>query len=92
MIAPLPFLTLTLPSFCEPLKIRAVPEAFAQARATGARRVVAASYVLAPGHFADVIARGGADVVTAPLAPDDAVARIVAERYLAAAGAVAHAA
>ena len=69
-----------------------IGDAVAHARATGARRVVAASYVLAPGHFADVISRGGADVVTAPLAPDDAVARIVAERYLAAAGALAHAA
>jgi sirohydrochlorin ferrochelatase len=57
----------------------------AAARARGAARVVVASYVLAPGYFADVIARGGADVATAPLAPDDRLAAIIAERYAAAA-------
>jgi hypothetical protein len=46
--------------------------------------VFAASYVLAPGHFAGVIAAAGADVVTEPLAPDDAVAAVVVERYRAA--------
>lgn len=54
------------------------------ARASGASRVFAASYVLAPGHFAGVIAAAGADVVTEPLAPDDAVAAVVVERYRAA--------
>lgn len=49
-----------------------------------APRVVAASYVLAPGYFSDVIMHSGADVVTATLAPDERVARLVAERYLAA--------
>ncbi|MFS0865899.1 sirohydrochlorin chelatase [Microbacterium sp. 179-B 1A2 NHS] len=62
-----------------------IGDAVERARADGAPRVVVASYVLAPGHFADVIARGGADVVTAPLAPHDAVAAVVVERYLAAA-------
>lgn len=61
-----------------------IAAAVAAARDAGATRVVAASYVLAPGFFADVIARAGADVVTAPLAPDDAVAAVVVERYLAA--------
>ncbi|MEU1970643.1 CbiX/SirB N-terminal domain-containing protein [Microbacterium sp. NPDC019599] len=56
-------------------------EAVAQARAAGARRVIAASYVLAPGHFAGVIAGSGADIVTAPLAPDLRIAAVVAERY-----------
>lgn len=37
------------------------------AREAGAGRVVIASYVLAPGHFAGLIASAGADVVTAPL-------------------------
>lgn len=69
-----------------------IADAVARARAGGARRVVSASYVLAPGHFADVIARGGADIVTDPLAPDDAVAAVVVERYLAAAGASVRAA
>ncbi|WP_405374338.1 MULTISPECIES: sirohydrochlorin chelatase [unclassified Microbacterium] len=53
------------------------------ARAAGASRVVAASYVLAPGHFADVISRAGADIATGPLAPHDAVAAVVVNRYLA---------
>lgn len=62
-----------------------IADAVAAARDDGAMRVVAASYVLAPGFFADVIARAGADAVTAPLAPDAAVATVVVERYLAAA-------
>ncbi|MDT3329247.1 MULTISPECIES: sirohydrochlorin chelatase [Microbacterium] len=61
-----------------------IDAAVSAARDAGARRVVAASYVLAPGFFADVIARAGADAVTTPLAPDAAVAAVVVERYLAA--------
>ena len=61
-----------------------ISEAVAQARVDGARRVIAASYVLAPGHFASVIADGGADIVTAPLAPDLRIAAVIAERYEAA--------
>lgn len=61
-----------------------IADAVAAARESGADRVVAASYVLAPGFFADVIARAGADVVTAPLAPDVRVAGVIAERYRAA--------
>lgn len=64
---------------------RRIADAVSQARAAGASRVVAASYVLAPGYFADVIAAAGADAVTEPLAPDPRIAMIVAERYLAAA-------
>lgn len=45
-------------------------------------RVVAASYVLAPGFFADVVARAGADATTDPLALDPRMAQLVAERYL----------
>lgn len=60
-----------------------IPDAVAAARAAGARRVVAASYVLAPGHFANLVSGAGADVVTAPLAPDERVARVVAERFRA---------
>lgn len=56
----------------------------AAARAHGADRVVVASYVLAPGHFADVIARAGGDVATSPLAPDERVAALIAERFAAA--------
>lgn len=49
-------------------------------------RVVVATYLLAPGFFADLAARSGADVVTAPLllpdeSPADALVDIVLERY-----------
>ncbi|MDD7944165.1 CbiX/SirB N-terminal domain-containing protein [Microbacterium sp. NE2HP2] len=60
-----------------------IDAAVAAARSAGATRVFAASYVLAPGHFAGVIAGAGADVVTDPLAPDEAVAAVVVERYRA---------
>jgi len=69
-----------------------IGEAVSAARDRGARRVVAASYVLAPGFFADVIGRAGADLVTDPLAPDDAVAAVIVERYLDAVASVARAA
>ncbi|WP_203135361.1 sirohydrochlorin chelatase [Microbacterium sp. JZ31] len=65
-----------------------IPAAVSAARAAGARRVVAASYVLAPGYFANEIAASGADVVTAPLGADERVARVIAERYRAALPAV----
>jgi sirohydrochlorin ferrochelatase len=60
-----------------------VAEAVAAARAglTGSGRVVAASYLLAPGFFHDRVARAGADVVTAPLAPDDRLVDVVLDRY-----------
>ncbi|MGO1236296.1 MAG: sirohydrochlorin chelatase [Microbacterium gubbeenense] len=59
-------------------------DAVSAARAAGARQVVVASYVLAPGHFADLVAAAGADAVTAPVGTDPRVAEIVAERYRAA--------
>ncbi|MDJ1113151.1 sirohydrochlorin chelatase [Microbacterium dauci] len=65
-----------------------IGDAVEQARAGGAQRVIAASYVLAPGFFADLIASAGADIVTEPLAPDDAVAAVVVDRYRAAVGAL----
>lgn len=50
-----------------------------------AARVVVASYVLAPGHFADRIAAAGADVTTAPLLADEAgvvaIARVALRHY-----------
>lgn len=60
-----------------------VAEAVAAARAglAGAGRVVAASYLLAPGFFHDRVVRAGADVVTAPLAPDDRLVDVVLDRY-----------
>lgn len=58
-----------------------IEEAVAAARAGGAARVIAASYVLAPGHFANVVAGAGADAATEPLAPDIRVAELVVERF-----------
>ncbi|MBC9822069.1 sirohydrochlorin chelatase [Terrabacter sp. MAHUQ-38] len=51
------------------------------------RRVIVATYLLAPGYFADLSAASGADVVTPPLLlPDepvpDELVDIVLERYL----------
>jgi sirohydrochlorin ferrochelatase len=61
-----------------------VPAAVGAARAAGAARVVVAAYLLAPGHFHDRLAAAGADAVTAPLLPDDRVARVLLDRYDAA--------
>lgn len=63
-----------------------IPQAVAAARKAGARRVIAASYVLAPGHFADLVRAAGADLVTAPLGAHPGVARVAAERYREALG------
>jgi sirohydrochlorin ferrochelatase len=60
-----------------------VGDAVAQARLGGAARVIAASHVLAPGFFAGLVSASGADIVSAPLAPDLRIARVVADRYLA---------
>lgn len=58
-----------------------IAEAVATARARGARRVIAASHVLAPGYFAGLVARAGADVVAAPLGADERVAEVVVDRF-----------
>jgi sirohydrochlorin ferrochelatase len=58
-----------------------IAEAVAAARAGGAQRVIAASYVLAPGYFAGLVHRAGADVVTPPLGADARIAEIAAERF-----------
>jgi sirohydrochlorin ferrochelatase len=63
-----------------------VPDAVAAARAAGARTVVVASYLLAPGHFHDKLLGAGADVVTAPLLPDERIAAVLLDRYDAAVG------
>ncbi len=61
-------------------------DAVAAQRLAG-RRVVVATYLLAPGFFADLASRSGADVVTPPLllpheqAPEELV-DVVVERYL----------
>ena len=63
----------------------------------GGRRVVAASYLLAPGYFKDLAAAAGADLVTDPLlTPEDApneLVDIVLDRFeqaVAAASGTAH--
>jgi len=66
-----------------------VPEAVAAARATARGRVVVASYLLAPGFFHDRVLDAGADVVSAPLAPDDRIVAIVLDRYASAAAVLA---
>ncbi|WP_347057175.1 CbiX/SirB N-terminal domain-containing protein [Blastococcus sp. HT6-30] len=64
----------------------AVPDAVTAARAAGAATVVVASYLLAPGHFHDKLRGAGADVVTAPLLPDERIAAVLLDRYDAAVG------
>jgi sirohydrochlorin ferrochelatase len=39
------------------------------------------SYLLAPGHFADVVAACGAPIVTAPLGAHPSIAEIILDRY-----------
>lgn len=58
-----------------------IPEAVDAAREAGSRRVIAASYVLAPGYFADLVRAAGADLVTAPLGAHPGVVRVAVQRY-----------
>jgi sirohydrochlorin ferrochelatase len=61
-------------------------EAVARLRGAGARRVVVASYLLAPGFFADRVRQtslaAGADAVSAALGPAAEVADVILHRYL----------
>jgi sirohydrochlorin ferrochelatase len=63
---------------------RPVREVVAEARES-ARHVVVANYLLAPGHFADLLAGCGADAVAAPFLddrpPDDRLVQLVIDRY-----------
>ena len=65
-----------------------VPAAVTAARGAGARTVVVAAYLLAPGHFHDRLQAAGADSVTAPLLPDERIAAVLLDRYDAALTAV----
>lgn len=59
-----------------------VADAVAAARhSAGGPGVAVASYLLAPGFFQRRIEVAGADVVTAPLAPDPRLVDIVVDRY-----------
>ncbi|WP_127794915.1 sirohydrochlorin chelatase [Agromyces sp. LHK192] len=52
----------------------------------GARRVVVSSYLLAPGYFQDLAAKGGGDLITKPLLdaddPAPELVDLVVDRYL----------
>ena len=61
-----------------------VAEAVAALRARGAPKVAVASYLLAPGLFADRIRAAGGDVTSAPLGDAPEVAELVLARYDAA--------
>lgn len=59
-------------------------EVVAAARRDGARRVVVASYLLAPGYFQNLLQGVGADLVTAPLlspSPEREVVDLVVRRF-----------
>ncbi|MFI6322259.1 sirohydrochlorin chelatase [Nonomuraea sp. NPDC050556] len=57
-------------------------EAVARLRAEGAARVAVAPYLLAPGYFADKVARtSGADVVADVLGPAPELVDVLLERY-----------
>lgn len=58
--------------------------AVASARREGASRVIAASHVLAPGYFAGLVRRSGADLVSAPLGVDVRIAQVIVDRFTAA--------
>ncbi|MFB7250717.1 sirohydrochlorin chelatase [Microbacterium sp. NPDC056234] len=61
-----------------------IPQAVQTARDSGARRVIAASHVLAPGYFAGLVQAAGADVVSAPLGVDPRMADVIIDRFHAA--------
>ena len=63
-----------------------VPDAVAALRAAGARRVVVASYLLAPGHFHERLRESGADAVSSPLVQPSRVPDLLVELVLTRAG------
>ncbi|WP_341956492.1 CbiX/SirB N-terminal domain-containing protein [Microbacterium sp. LWH13-1.2] len=58
-----------------------IGEAVAAARRGGATRVIAASHVLAPGYFAGLVEKSGADRVSAPLGADVRIADVIVDRF-----------
>jgi sirohydrochlorin ferrochelatase len=58
-----------------------IREAADQARASGARRVVVASYLLADGLFQEQLRSSGADLVSRPLGTHPRLARLIASRF-----------
>ncbi|MCJ1706563.1 sirohydrochlorin chelatase [Microbacterium sp. VKM Ac-2923] len=65
-----------------------IPDAVNAARSAG-RRTVAASYVLAPGHFSRVIEKADADLTSEPIGADPRLAEVVWERWREARGGTA---
>jgi sirohydrochlorin ferrochelatase len=59
----------------------AVPEAVAELRDRTGQPVAVASYLLAPGHFQDLLHESGADWITEPLGGHPALAGLVIDRY-----------
>lgn len=62
-----------------------IPDAVEAERSAG-RRTVAASYVLAPGHFSRVIEKAEADLTSEPIGADPRLAAVVWERWRCARG------
>lgn len=62
-----------------------VPEAVADLRERTGKAVAVASYLLAPGHFQDMLHESGADWITEPLGGHPALAGLVIDRYRTAA-------
>ncbi|MBL1076304.1 sirohydrochlorin chelatase [Nocardia sp. 2] len=58
-----------------------VPEVVAAVRASGARRVFVASYLLAHGLFHERLHQAGADGVAEPIGVHPSVVRLIADRY-----------
>jgi sirohydrochlorin ferrochelatase len=58
-----------------------IDRAVEQARATGARRVVVASYLLSDGLFQERLHACGADLVSRPLGTHPWMARLIADRF-----------
>lgn len=58
-----------------------IGDAVAAARRDGATRVIAGSHVLAPGYFAGLVEKSGADLVSAPLGVDARIADVIIDRF-----------
>ncbi len=61
-----------------------VPEAVAELRAAGHRRIAIASYLLAPGRFSEQLAEAGADVVSEPIGVHPLLVETIVGRWRAA--------
>jgi sirohydrochlorin ferrochelatase len=71
----------------EPSVARAVMDARAFGKDEEDSDVAVVSYLLAPGQFQKVLESAEADHVTGPLAPDDRIIEVIAQRYSDADGA-----